>query len=218
MRVLLLDDDLAVRDILSRGLTRFGNEVAAVCTLGEARAVLTNLKPDCAILDMVLASELGIELVPDLHKIDPKMPIIFITGNPDHPAFRDAALAAAIFSMLEKPVSLGRLKTIMEWAAEKRKESDRPRSDQLLAIRSEQQDELKELVKTAGWQRIVAYVAFVGGLIFVLYFCFDTWRGISGSTIESQTYIDSFLDRIDGYLKRDEMRELFRSKDQKKLR
>ncbi|HNV71165.1 MAG TPA: response regulator [Candidatus Ozemobacteraceae bacterium] len=218
MNVLLLDDDAAVRDILSRGLARFKHEVRAVASLEEARDALKTFKPDCAVLDMVLGTDLGVDLIPDLKLIDTQMPIIFITGNPDHAVFHDPALTDVIFSMLEKPVSLGRLKTIMEWAAEKRRESERPTSDQLRAIQEAEIDELKELVKTAGWKKIAAYVAFVVLLLSLLFVCFDAYRNYSIDVAAGRSYIDSFMDRVEGYLKRDEMRELMRAKDQRKLK
>ncbi len=217
MNVLLLDDDLAVREILTRGLARFKHEVRAAASLEEARDALKTFKPDCAVLDMVLGTDLGVELIPDLKRIDAKMPIIFITGNPDHPVFHDPSLTDVIFSMLEKPVSLGRLKTIMEWAAEKRRESERPTSSQILAAQEAQVDELKELVQTAGWKKITAYLVFVGVLLSVLFVCFDAWRNYSIDVAAGRSYIDSFMERVEGYLKRDELRELIRAKDQRKL-
>ncbi|MEW5992928.1 MAG: response regulator [Candidatus Zixiibacteriota bacterium] len=218
MNVLLLDDDVAVRDILSRGLARFKHDVRAAASLEEARDALKTFKPDCAVLDMVLGPDLGVELIPDLKRIDAKIPIIFITGNPDHPVFHDPSMTDVIYSMLEKPVSLGRLKTIMEWAAEKRRESERPSSQQILADREAQVDELKELVQTAGWKKVAAYLAFVVLLLSLLFVSFDAYRNYSNDVAAGRGYIDSFMDRVEGYLKRDEMRELMRAKDQRKLR
>ena len=217
MNVLLLDDDQAVREAFSRGLQRFGHQVVAVSSLADAHEALARATPDCALLDLILQNgELGTELVQDLHKLDAGMPILFITGRPEHPIFRSEVISQTVYSILEKPVSLGKLKTMMEWAVEKRQQSKRPTSAQLDALLPKE-DELKTLIVTWGWKKFSVYLFFIAMLLTILFYSIGGINDWTSTTIENQeTGISGFMKKIDGYLKRDEIRELkFKSRGNK---
>jgi DNA-binding NarL/FixJ family response regulator len=61
IRVLIVDDDAAFREGISRELTRRGYEVAgSAATLAEARAALAALDPDAVLLDVNLPDGNGV--------------------------------------------------------------------------------------------------------------------------------------------------------------
>lgn len=80
-RILIIDDEKAVRDVLARVLRQaeFDTDFATTGSQGTA-AVKTSL-PDLVILDLVLPDLDGLEVLRQLKTIDVKLPIIILTGN-----------------------------------------------------------------------------------------------------------------------------------------
>jgi two-component system nitrogen regulation response regulator GlnG len=65
-QVLLVEDDLSVMEAIHSVLADEGFEVSRAATLAEARSALRDGHPDCVLLDIRLAEESGLDLLPDL--------------------------------------------------------------------------------------------------------------------------------------------------------
>ena len=100
--VLVVDDDVSVRDAL-RGLIRsagFGVETFASAREFLARS-LTDV-PSCLVLDVRLPGLSGLDLQKRMAEVNLEMPIVFITGHGDVPTSVQAMKAGAL-EFLTKP-------------------------------------------------------------------------------------------------------------------
>jgi DNA-binding response OmpR family regulator len=104
MRVLLLEDEPAIRQALVRSLGRWGHHVTAATTLAEARAALEAESPDAVISDLKLPDGSGLELC-----IASRRPFLLMSG---YASFEDAvvALRHGCVDFLTKPVPMQVLK------------------------------------------------------------------------------------------------------------
>lgn len=116
MRVLLVDDEPAIRGVLRRGLGMFdGFSVDAAASANELRALLGEGKTyDAVLLDRSLGDADGLELAAPVRDALPDAVILFFTGEP----LPDDDLRGAD-GVLHKPVSLS---TIAETLQAKRVE------------------------------------------------------------------------------------------------
>jgi DNA-binding NarL/FixJ family response regulator len=92
-RVLIVDDQAAFRHLLRQLLTRAGLSVVGEAeTLPEAEALVEELLPDLAIVDVVLPGMDGISGVPFLKDLCPSMRLILVSSYVDRAdVFRIAA-------------------------------------------------------------------------------------------------------------------------------
>ena len=97
MRVLVIEDDAAIRHILDILLTRLGHSVLTAKDANHATALLMDFPdaPAVGIVDLVLPGMSGVEYADRLSECYPDTRFVFITGWPDHPtvaAARDRGL------------------------------------------------------------------------------------------------------------------------------
>jgi DNA-binding NtrC family response regulator len=84
-RVLLVDDDDAIRASFKDLLERYGYQITVAADGNEAKAMANRLKFDVAILDILLPDTMGLKLIPDLKKNNPLLEVIVWTGySPDY--------------------------------------------------------------------------------------------------------------------------------------
>src|SRR5215467_4696646 len=79
-RILVVDDDAAVRRMLSDTLGRAGYAVAPTCSVTEALRVAADEEPALAIVDLVLPDGDGIELLGQLRASWPALPALVVTA------------------------------------------------------------------------------------------------------------------------------------------
>ena len=110
MRLLVVDDDRAVRDALRRALTLGGYEVQmrggrrAGARAGRARAV-----PDAVVLDVGLPGIDGLEVCRRLRRLGNRVPILMLTAR-DAVADRIDGLDVGADDYMVKPFDVGELK------------------------------------------------------------------------------------------------------------
>ncbi|MET1754613.1 cell cycle two-component system response regulator CpdR [Novosphingobium sp. RD2P27] len=80
IRILLAEDDQAMRTYLSRALQNAGYEVTAVDRGTEAIPLLENESFDLLLSDIVMPEMDGIELAQRCNEIAPHTKVMFITG------------------------------------------------------------------------------------------------------------------------------------------
>lgn len=85
MRILLMEDEDAIRSALTRGLTARGHEVQAAACLADARALATQFAPEALVSDLKLPDGNGLDLAAEL-----KVPFVLMTG---YGTFDDAVRA-----------------------------------------------------------------------------------------------------------------------------
>jgi DNA-binding NtrC family response regulator len=79
-RILVVDDDPAVSQMLARALVRRSYEVEATNSADEALARFAARACDAAILDLVMPEKDGVELARALRDQVPGLPIAILTG------------------------------------------------------------------------------------------------------------------------------------------
>lgn len=107
-RILVVDDDEAIRTVVSEALRRDGHLVAAAASAAEQRALMESFAPDLLITDVILPDGNGLDLVPEWLARNPEMPIIiFSAQNTLSTAVR--ATEQGAFEYLPKPFDLDEL-------------------------------------------------------------------------------------------------------------
>jgi len=102
-KVLVIDDDPAVQEVIRRILIRNGFEV---CTAPDGRVGLRELelrKPDLVLVDMIMPDIGGIEFLSRLAKSNDATPVIAVSGNTFGKQFLRSARSLGARSVLTKP-------------------------------------------------------------------------------------------------------------------
>jgi DNA-binding response OmpR family regulator len=108
MRLLIVDDEAEMRELLSRNLGRaHGVKTAATCQ--EADAMLAESHFDVVVLDVMLPDGSGIELCSRLRARGTETPILLLTAKGDVRS-RVAGLDAGADDYLAKPFALSELR------------------------------------------------------------------------------------------------------------
>ena len=131
-RVLVVDDEPDIRELLEITLGRMGLEAVAAANVAEARAVLDGEAPlRLCLTDMRLPDGSGIELIEHIQRHHPRLPVAMITahGNVDS-AIR--ALKAGAFDFISKPVTLEKLRNLVNAALELRATPGDPGGSELI--------------------------------------------------------------------------------------
>ena len=108
MRILVVDDDRAVRDSLRRSLEFNGYEVATANDGVEALARINGIAPDALIVDVMMPRLDGIETTKALRAAGNDVPILVLTAR-DSVNDRVAGLDAGADDYLAKPFALDEL-------------------------------------------------------------------------------------------------------------
>ncbi|MFE1199873.1 response regulator [Streptomyces olivaceoviridis] len=82
-RVLLIEDDHAVRQGITLALCRGGHEVAAAVTGEDGLRLLRSFRPDVVVLDLMLPGVPGLDVCRGIRVLDPVLPIIMATARGD---------------------------------------------------------------------------------------------------------------------------------------
>lgn len=84
-RILVADDAPAVLDVLDDVLTKEGHEVIRASSGGEAIRKFRDVRPQLAVLDIVMPDVDGLAVLESIRQVDGTIPVILITGlAPEH--------------------------------------------------------------------------------------------------------------------------------------
>jgi two-component system, OmpR family, response regulator MprA len=108
MRVLIVEDDRAVRDALRRALMLSGYDIALAVDGDEALSRVAETVPDAVLLDVGLPGMSGLDVCRTLRKEGNRVPILMLTAR-ETIADRIAGLDAGADDYLPKPFDLGEL-------------------------------------------------------------------------------------------------------------
>lgn len=109
-RILIVDDDPAIREMLGLALKRDGFDFMEAGTTLEARASINSKTPDLILLDWMLPEQSGFEFARSLRKdvSHGQTPIIMLTAR-DEEEDKIAALEAGADDYVSKPFSVSEL-------------------------------------------------------------------------------------------------------------
>ena len=105
-KILLVDDDPAIRKMLGLLLTGEGYTVLLAVNGGDSIEVVRTTEIDLVLLDLNMPGMDGWETFEQLASENPMLPIVVITARPNQ---HFTALAAGIGALLEKPLDLPKL-------------------------------------------------------------------------------------------------------------
>jgi two-component system, OmpR family, response regulator len=107
-RLLVVDDEATVRELLSAALRFAGFEVTSAATAGEAVAAATAEPPDLVLLDVMLPDMDGFEVVRRLRERRAPVPVLFLTAR-DRQADKVTGLSLGADDYVTKPFDLAEL-------------------------------------------------------------------------------------------------------------
>jgi NtrC-family two-component system response regulator AlgB len=116
MNVLIIDDDLGIRDTLGMALQTLGHTVGTVVNRAAAEKKLKAETFEVAFLDIRLGAENGLDLLPDLLRLSPRLAIIMITA---YASIETAvtAMQRGAFDYLPKPFKPAQIEQLLERVA-----------------------------------------------------------------------------------------------------
>jgi len=119
-RILVVDDEPSMREFLEIMLSQEGYQVTTASTGEEGLKTYRNTEPDLVLTDVRMPGMSGLDLIREIHNVDPSVPIIAITAY----ASADDALRAVregAYDYLSKPFQVEDLRIIIRNALEARR-------------------------------------------------------------------------------------------------
>src|SRR5271157_5994599 len=120
MNILVIDDDASLRRTLRASLEVLGHEAAEARDSAQALDLLGRRAFDTALLDLHLAQEEGLDLLPRLLTLAPGLQIVVVTAYATIETAVEAMRRGA-FDYLPKPFTPDQLRLTLERAAQVRK-------------------------------------------------------------------------------------------------
>lgn len=108
LRVLVVDDEANIAELISMALRYEGWQVTTAHTGSKAVAAAKETQPDAVVLDMMLPDFDGLEVLRRMRGLDPGLPVVFLTAK-DAVEDRIAGLTAGGDDYVTKPFSLEEL-------------------------------------------------------------------------------------------------------------
>lgn len=108
LRVLVVDDEVNIAELISMALRYEGWQVTTAHTGTKAVAAAKETQPDAVVLDMMLPDFDGLEVLRRMRGLDPDLPVVFLTAK-DAVEDRIAGLTAGGDDYVTKPFSLEEL-------------------------------------------------------------------------------------------------------------
>jgi two-component system OmpR family response regulator len=148
MRVLVVDDEVNIAELLQMALRYEGWDVQTAHSGRKAVAAAKQYAPDVIVLDMMLPDYDGLEVLRKVHAFSPDVPVLFLTAR-DSVEDRVAGLTAGGDDYVTKPFSLeevvARLRALLRRAG-----ATEPRSTAVLTVGDLELDEDSRDVVRAG--------------------------------------------------------------------
>lgn len=107
-RILVVDDDAAIRTVVREALRREGHVVETAGSIAEQRAVMARFAPQVLVTDVILPDGNGLDMVPEMLAANGAMPIIVLSAQ-NTLATAVRATEQGAFEYLPKPFDLGEL-------------------------------------------------------------------------------------------------------------
>jgi two-component system response regulator AtoC len=119
-RILIVDDDRSIRELLSMHLEERGFGVMSAATGAEGFRIAEESSPAAIVLDMRLPDASGIDLIPELRKRAAEAPVLMITAHHDM-ATTILAMKAGAFDYIHKPIDIQAFDVALDRALEVRR-------------------------------------------------------------------------------------------------
>lgn len=112
-KVIVVDDDQVIRDLLINFLKFSGHEGIGAANGQRAMEIILSETPDLVITDIHMPLMNGFQLLRAIRRVNPNLPVVFITGFAHFRRFF-ADKTARADGFLEKPFSLEALDALVK--------------------------------------------------------------------------------------------------------
>jgi DNA-binding response OmpR family regulator len=111
-RILVVDDEVAICNLLKQFLTSKGYEVHTALDGQTAIAMVKELRPHIVLLDIMMPGMGGIDTLKEIKKVDPRVVVIMLTAIADNElGLRTLELGASDY--ICKPLDLSYLESLI---------------------------------------------------------------------------------------------------------
>lgn len=118
-RILVVDDETAVREVLAEGLDAFGYPVRAAASAKDGFEIVRGGEIDLVLSDIEMPGENGISLLKRVKAYDADIDVVMVTGVVDVETAL-ASIRQGASDYLTKPFNLEEVKIVVERTLEKR--------------------------------------------------------------------------------------------------
>ena len=139
-RVLLIDDEVELLEVLSERLQSRGVEVETAESGERALELVEKTSFDAVVLDLAMPGLDGIETLKRMRKICPGIQVILLTGRATVPKSVEVMKLGAV-DLLEKPTDFDVLLSKIKEASEKR----------AALLEKRMEDDLGDILRKRGW-------------------------------------------------------------------
>ncbi|MBI4642063.1 MAG: response regulator [Candidatus Tectomicrobia bacterium] len=119
-RILVVDDEKTIRLVFQSTLYRAGYEVVVAEDAREGLEALDRESFDVVVADIILPRMTGIDLLEQIRRKDPDLPVILITGEPNLETATEA-LRLGAYDYISKPINRQSLIHLVTRAVEKKR-------------------------------------------------------------------------------------------------
>lgn len=116
-KLLVVDDEPSILHFFRRAFTEPDVTLLTAQTAAEGLVAVKRDRPDVVVLDINLGGQSGLETFSQVHELDPKVPVIFITGHGTAETAIEAMRLGA-YEYLLKPLELDHLTDLVDRAFE----------------------------------------------------------------------------------------------------
>ena len=119
-KILVVDDDLNIQEMLNSGLSRYGYAITVSSSAIDALSLIEKSRFDLVIIDVMMPDIDGITLCKTIRNMDKSadIPIIILTALSDAETMNDALLFGAV-DYIVKPFDLRALREKIDSAVNK---------------------------------------------------------------------------------------------------
>jgi putative nucleotidyltransferase with HDIG domain len=131
IKILVIDDDAVVREVISEMLALGGFEVVTASTATEALELFVDEEIELVVSDIVMPDMSGLELLDVMRLHRPSLPIVLVTGANTRDNLSEA-LTRGADGLVAKPFTQPELQEAVEKALDRAGKSERDLRDRLL--------------------------------------------------------------------------------------
>ena len=113
VKILVVDDDAAMREVIEMRLRQWGYHVILAVDGEEGKEQAETLDPDIVISDVIMPHLSGMDLLRVLKAGNPSRPVILVTAEASIPQAVEAMIQGAK-NYIEKPIDYVKLKSLLE--------------------------------------------------------------------------------------------------------
>lgn len=116
-RVMVIDDEVSITDLMSEILIPRGFEVIAFNQPEEALRAVDSFRPDVVLTDIMMPVLSGLDVLKTIRKTHADIPVVFVSGHAQKDILLEA-IESGVYAVLEKPFSTSKVLALTRNAVE----------------------------------------------------------------------------------------------------